>query len=129
MDETPFWHAMLPTLGMAAEFQKARGLFGECGFDYAKVCGVLGADHLYLLTAKQEGDFLSREGRDGLDALIRLFVIGRGMERTEAVRLLGAGNVECLEALGLLAATPGMAGGCFSPVMVHPTPSGPVMVC
>lgn len=125
----PFWHSILPKLGTPDEFRQARELFTRSGFHYAGVCGRVGAEHLYRLTSKLENEFLAHEGRDMLDALIRLYPLGRPMDRATAERFLGRDGVECLEALNLLMPLPDKPGEIFAPVMVHPAPSGCILVC
>ncbi len=127
--DAPFWHALLPRLGSSAEFSAARDLFARCGFDYATLCRRVGVEHLYLLTTKLEGAYLERPAADGLDALLRLFVIGRGMEWQEIERLLDPEGVACLEALQLLVRQPDRCQFGFAPVMALPSPGGAVMVC
>lgn len=127
--EVPYWHKLLPRLGTVAEFRAARELFARCGYDYGALCRRVGVDHLYLLTTAREAEYLERSTTDALDVLVRFFVIGRGMERSEACRLLGEGGVECLETLGLLAQHPEHNEDLFAPVMIHPTPGGHSMIC
>ena len=129
MNETPFWHSMLPHLGSAAEFAAARGLFTDAGFDYASVCRRVGAEHLYLLTTEREDEYLETPAADALDVLIRLLVIGRTMEDSTLRKILGALGTEALAALGLLAPMPEHGGVWFAPIMAHPVPGGAVMVC
>jgi SAM-dependent methyltransferase len=124
MTETPYWHSLLPRLGSAAEFAAAREVFASSGFDYASVCRRVGAEHLYLLTTKLEGEYLAKSAVDALDALIRLFVIGRTMEAGAVPAVL-----EPLKPLGLLLPHPENPGAWFAPVMAHPTPGGVVMIC
>jgi SAM-dependent methyltransferase len=81
------------------------------------------------MTRDKEMEFLAEEDRDALDALIRLYPIGRIMDRAEAERRFGTDSVLCLEALQLLVENPNKRGEVFAPVMIHPTPSGEIMVC
>ncbi len=126
MDDTPSWYKILPRLGTAEEFATVRELFHRSGFDYASVCGRVGAEHLYLLTNKLEAEYLGRPVQDPLDALIRLFVIGRGIDVDGIEAQLGSECAAALRALQLLVCGD---SGWFAPVMAHPTPGGPVMVC
>jgi len=129
MGDAPFWHSILPNLGTPEQFGQARELFTRCGFDYAGVCGRMGIEHLYRLTRTREDELAAQEPGDALDALIRLFPLSRAMDRSAAGGILGEDGIECLEALRLLVPLPDKPGQVFAPVMVHPAPSGSVLVC
>jgi len=127
-NEQPSWYQILPRLGTADEFAAVRELFARSGFDYASVCGRVGAEHLYLFTNKLETEYLERPVQDPLDALIRLFVVGRGIDNKDIASQLGSVSIASLEALQLLVPRTG-GSGWFAPVMAHPTPGGPIMIC
>jgi SAM-dependent methyltransferase len=127
-NEMPPWYQILPRLGTAAEFAAVRELFANSGFDYASVCGRVGAEHLYLLTNKLEAAYIERPIQDPLDALIRLFVIGRGIDASAIESQLSRECVAALETLHLI--VPRTDGtGWYAPVMAHPTPGGAIMIC
>lgn len=106
----------------------ARELFAESGFDYPSVCQRVGVEHLYLFSSDLEAAYLKRPMADRLDAVIRLFLIGRGLDQQSACGCLGAAGMECLEALQLLVRDAARPDTWFAPVMANPAQGG-VMIC
>jgi SAM-dependent methyltransferase len=126
--DAPYWYTTLPRFGSPEEFRTARELFAQSGFDYPSVCQRLGVEQLYLFSSEVEAAYLKRPMADRLDTMIRLFLIGRRMDRQSASDCLGAAGLECLAALQLLVPDPGRPDTWFAPVMANPAQGG-VMIC
>ena len=126
--DAPYWYAMLPRLGTPEEFAAVRELLSGAGYEYAAVCRRVGVEHVYLFSSELEAAYMDRPIADRLDALIRLFLVGRRLDRQCAEQWLGRAGIESLAALQLLVAEGGEGGIWFAPVMAHPAPGG-ILVC
>ena len=94
---------LAPRLGSDAEFAAVRGMLAECGFTPERICQRLGIAGMgeYKPIWRGRGNLLAAE--QALDALILLLMDGEFVAGETLQRLLPAGAVGQMEALGLVA--------------------------
>ncbi len=114
---------LVPRLGSDAEFKAVRGMLAECGFTPERICQRLGIAGMgeYKPIWRGRSNLLAAE--QALDALILLLMDGEFVAGETLDRLLPAGAVGQLEALGLVARDPDRGEMWFGGCTLFPTRS------
>jgi methylase of polypeptide subunit release factors len=112
---------LLPRLGSEAEFARVRGMLGECGFTPERIAARLGIAGMgeYKPIWRGRSNLLAAE--EALDALILLLMDGEYVADETLQRLLPAGAVGQMEALGMVARDPVREDRWFAGCTLFPT--------
>lgn len=113
-----------PRAGLAEEsYREVRAALSKHGYSEAEVLRRMGAEALPDVFEGGFHESIAQWIADGLDALIRVFLLGRGAPRQTFAELLGEPFVEAGLAQELLRAVDGGAR-IYATVAIHPSPSG-----
>ncbi len=97
---------LLPRLGSDAEFARVRGVLAACGFTPERICARLGIAGMSEYKPIWRGRTNLLAAEEALDALILLLMDGEYVAEETLQRLLPAGAVTDMEALGIVARDP-----------------------
>ncbi len=95
-------HRVLPKLGTEAEFAALRDVLRACDFTAERVSERLGIPNITEYKNIRQGRLTVHSAELPLDALILLFMDGEYVDRGTIGRLLPAGALAAMEALGLI---------------------------
>src|ERR1035437_284390 len=99
-------HRLIPRLGSDAEFAAGRGMLAQCGFAPERICERLGIAGIGEYQPIWRGRTNLLAAAQAVDALILLLMDGEYVAAETLERLLPAGAVGRMEALGLVARDP-----------------------
>jgi SAM-dependent methyltransferase len=112
--------AAAPRIGGVAEFNAARQVFENAGYNYAAVCARLGVKRLSEYKPASAAEIFAEPLVDELGVLVRLFCQGLQVSRETVERLLSLASRQALAALDLIAGKPDAPAMDFAPVLVLP---------
>ncbi len=105
-------------LGTPSEFAALRGLFEKAGYTEAGICARGNCATVPDLNVPDQSD--DNVLRDALDVLLRLFMDGQQLPRSQVQEQLSHDGVELLEGFGLLAGDPTDSDSCYAPLALYP---------